>query len=217
MRLHAQEPANIDQNFRDSFVMPTEVGAWRQYLNAGAAAHTAHYALQDRLLGNLAHRFQILEFETALLLNYRDRIQAVPPGFTLHTVVASLKIHQHVVLCHAILEGLASHFKRAIDHANNRPVALAQQIGPHEWRPALLDTCFPALPAQQRQALDSRLVDLKGWRDRIHMDTVRPNHALHFNEFTIPARFEPSYRLFREVMTAFNANLPNGTCLNEPI
>jgi len=217
MRLHAQEPANIEQNFQNDFVMPTEVATWRQYLTAGATAHTRHYNIQHKLQGNLAHRFQILEFETALLLHYKERLQAVPQGFTLHTVVASLKIHQHAVLCHAILEGLASHLRRALVISNNKSVSLTKQIRPHEWRPALLATCFPNLQGNQRQSLDGRLKDLTEWRNRIHMDTVRPTQALHYNEFTISNRFEPTYRLFQEVMTAFNANFPTGTCLNETI
>lgn len=213
MRLHAYSPEHVEEAHRTGFISTTLVARWRQYLLA-ANNITPAYHLQDRLVSNLTHRLQLLEFETALLLHYRDH---APQRQTLFQPVLSLKIHQHIVLCHAILEGMGSHFMRAADSAAGRPVVLERRFRPDQWHPAIITAAFPAYKANETVALTSELEDLKSWRDRIHMDTVNPGAALDILTFTVDGRFEPAYRLFRKVMTAINTDWPDGTCLNEEV
>lgn len=213
MRLHAYSPEHVEEAHRTGFVPTTLVADWRQYLEAANAISPA-YHLQARLIGNLAHRLQLLEFETALLLHYRDH---APQRQTLFQPVLSLKIHQHILLCHAILEGMGSHFKRAADSTAGRPVDLGRRFRPEHWHPALIVAAFPAYNANETAALIAELQELKGWRDRIHMDTVNPAAELDILAFTVNGRFEPAYRLFRRVMTAINPAWPEGTCLNEEV
>ena len=213
MRLHAYSPEYVEEAHRTGFVPTTLVADWRQYLEAANAVAPA-YHLQASLIGNLTHRLQLLEFETALLLHYRDH---APQRQTLFQPVLSLKIHQHILLCHSILEGVGSHFKRATDHAAGRPVDLGQRFRPEHWHPALIVAAFPAFDANEAAVLTTELQELKGWRDRIHMDTVNPAAELDILAFTVNGRFVPAYRLFRRVMTAINPEWPVGTCLNEEV
>jgi hypothetical protein len=131
--------------------------------------------------------------------------------------VLSLKIHQHIMLCHAVLEGMGSHFNRAAARDAGRPVGLARKFHPDQWHSALIAATFTAYDADEKAALTGQLQELKNWRDRIHMDTVNPEVALDIRIFTVNGRFEPAYRLFRRIMTAVNPDWPEGTCLNEEV
>lgn len=171
--------------------------------------------MHERLIGNLSHRLQLLEFETALLLHYRD--MAALQAATLHICVLRLKIHQHAVLCHSILEGIGSHLRRADLHRQQQAFNPANYVSAERWRAAIIGTCFNHLPQQDKDILNSDLVGLAHRRDRVHLDRFVATAPLHYNIFTIPNCFEPTYHLFRRVMGGFNLNWPADTCLNENI
>lgn len=214
MRLHAHEPENVVEAARTSFVMPTGVDDWRAYLRTIARTYALGYPMAPQLSGNLAHRFQLLEFETAILLHFRETSEAHGRS-TLHVSVLSLKIHQHVLLCHAILEGIGSHLTRFHARQRNQPVNEQQQVGAPTWRAAILNACFAALDRQARNALRQELEQMTAWRDMLHLDRLTPGGALHFNVFTIADCFDPTYSVFRRIMSQLNNNWPARTCLNE--
>jgi hypothetical protein len=209
MRLHAVSPDRIQEDLRLGFEEPNAVDVWRAYLRDLHRAHTPGYAFGHVLSSNLGHRLQLLEFETALLLHRCDTMRNNNHA-SLHVCVLVLKIHQHVVLCHSILEGIGSHLKRHLDRQAGR------QVNP-EWRAAILNSCFSGLNRVDRALLLAEFEGLTARRDKIHLDAVNPLARMHYHDFDVKRVFIPTYNLFKRTLSTMNAQLPAGTCLNEVV
>ena len=216
MRLHAVSPDRIKEDQRVGFEAPIAVGVWTVYLRTLHRAVTPGYPFGNVLSSNIAHRLQLLEFETALILHHRDSVRDDHHS-SLHASVLTLKIHQHVVLCHSILEGIGSHIKRHLAQQAGRQVNAAHRVRAPEWRAAILDSCFADLSQDDRALLQAQLKGLTAWRDRIHLDTVLPYAQMHYHDFDVEGCFVPTYNLFKRILSTMNAQLPAGTCLNEII
>jgi len=214
MRLHAVSPERIREDQRLGFEEPNAADVWRAYLSALHHAQTPGYAFGHVLSSNLAHRLQLLEFETALILHHRDTMRNFDQA-SLHVCVLVLKIHQHVVLCHSILEGIGSHLKRHTDRRAGRQVNPANRTRAPEWRAAILNSCFAGLNRPDRALLLAEFENLTSRRDKIHLDTVHPLARMHYHDFDIQGVFIPTYNLFKRILTTMNGQLPAGTCLNE--
>lgn len=216
MRLHAVSPDRIIPEQLFGFEAPNNVDTWRAYLSQITNTHTPGSAFGDTLTANLAHRLQLLEFETALLLHHKESV-AQHHHSALHESVLVLKIHQHIVLCHSILEGIGSHFNRFRRAQNGHPVVLDDKVPAKKCRNAILALCFPDLAQADRATLTTQFETLTDRRDRIHLDTVKPGARMHFHDFGIENAFVPTYALFRRILTAMNPRWPDETCLNEQI
>lgn len=219
VRLHAQTPDVIDANAQRSFVCPTLIDVWMRFLHGIRPTIRPERRIAERQRRNIGHRLQSLEFDTALLLHDLETRRLLGNA-TLHETVMRLKIHQCCVTVHSVLEGIGSHLVRVSDGVRNGgQIGDNTRIGAPRWRKAL---SIEVTAGQQdhnlsRREIRERLEQLTSWRDRIHLDRIDPNEALHFNEFGYNECFIPTYQTARLVLNALNPNWPDATCLNEDI
>lgn len=212
VRLQAVNPDRFDAAEMNGFEEITSVGLWRLFLRDIHRNHSPGNAFGQTLSANIAHRLQLLEFETALLLRHKEA-----PRSTLHVSVVTFKIHQHAVLCHSILEGLGAHFWRFQTGNVITAAAPAKRVPTRSWRAAIIKTCYPNIDPIQLGQLTDELEQLTAWRDKIHLDANQPWQAIDYNALTFEHCFNPTYELFRRLLTTLNPTWPADTCLNEDI
>jgi hypothetical protein len=217
-RLVAREERITDVGFTGGFVATTAIDDWVAFLGSFLPIADPTQPLPLLQRRNLGYRLQLMEFDCALLLLDRESRGPGPFNSTLHSSVSSMKIHQFCVLAHGILEGIGAHLWRVDRRVAGLPVNPANKVSPHIWRPILVNEVLnhPAAPAMTVAVLSGQLEDIKQWRDRVHLDIFDPAEGSHFNDFTYPAAFVPTYRTFRAALTALAANWP-ATCLNEAL
>ncbi len=216
-RLQAVLAGLDDEELLPGFVMPNGIGEWRRYLAQINPTDNPDYRMHRRVRWNLGHRFQLLEFECAMLLqDCETKIQSRGRSSTLHETISRFKIQQYCVLAHSILECLGSHFFRATLAHRGQQVDETRKVGTNIWRPALAGEVLkrPTHPDQTKGQLIAALTSITTIRDRVHLDTIDPNYDLDFNHINYEESFLPTYRTFQIVLTALNPNWPD-CCMNE--
>ena len=191
------------------FYAPTSADAWRTYLRQIRHPEHNEYTINEPLLGNLAHRFQLLEFETALLLCDFEvrRIRGNHP--TLHETVKRFKIHQLTFLSFSILEGIGAHLWRAQRQGVGNPG------GARQWQ-----DCLAAVVSREHQAypigqVSQDLQNITEWRDMIHLDRPQEDAGLQFNRFDYDRVLLPCYRSFIQMLDCLNDNWPENCVFAE--
>ncbi|MBY0380955.1 MAG: hypothetical protein K2W78_03415 [Xanthobacteraceae bacterium] len=208
-----------DEDFDSSFVQPTLIDQWMKYLSGIRPRLSPDEVLSDGLQRNIGHRMQLLEFECALLLLNLETRRTFPGRSTLHETVSVMKMQQFSVLAHSVLEGIAGHLVRVAKLSRDEPVSEEKKIDVGTWRTALMEEVMASTTAPElsRAELKERLVDLTGWRDKLHLDRIEPHNPLHFNEFSAASCFLPAHQSLRFILNALNPNWPPETCLNEDL
>lgn len=219
MRLQASLAYLEDENFVRGFVAPSPIQAWERYLVQIRPRLNNESGMPPRHARNIGYRIQLMEFECGLLIFDFEVKGRFPGSSTLHETVSRMKMQQYVVLVNGVLEGVGAHLSRIKDLAVGLQVDDRQMVTAQKWKLALAEEVSQNQPHQAVPVadLEAQLGMLTTWRDRVHLDRVENDGALHFEEFTYEGCFLPTYRTFRDFMNTLNAQWPEGTCLNEPI
>ena len=198
--------AEFDDDDEPYFVTPTSINQWEQYVR-GIAKNNETGRISYILTKNLAHRFQLLEMQSCLLVcDYEFAIKN-RKNSTLHETLKRFNIHLFCVTAHSMLEGIGSYFYRCTNSTPNN-----MKINTDGWRKALAEKV--TTDRKERADIKSKLKNLTDIRDKIHLDRI-DNDETHFSSFEYTTHFIPSFKLTRNIMSRLNSDWPEGTILNE--
>lgn len=127
MRLQVTEPTNILGEAQNRFWCPSPVSQWRRFANGALPNHQALSLYKERLVSNVVHRLQYLEFIVAILLHDIERVRGGRDS-TIHVSVTPFLIHNHTTTVHSVLEGIGSYIFRYKMHEAGTSRHIPEQI-----------------------------------------------------------------------------------------
>jgi hypothetical protein len=211
-RLRALMADQVPEGTKSRLSPPTHVKEWERFIDKIRPANQPEIKINTKLRQNVAHRFQLLEFETALLLCASESY--AKSGFIIiNPSVHRLKIHQFCVIANSILEGIGSHFYK-VQHAGR-----GTEVNTDGWRKALKTEIVYNRKnlGLNKTVINNKIKSITDWRDKIHLDNIEKDDQIQYSQFSFDKCFRPSYKAFHTVISALNPSWPENCCLNESI
>lgn len=201
-----------DDDFSYGFVCPTLIHQWERYLRH-LTRRNGIPDIPERHRKNIGYRLQLLEFEFALLALHFEVRSRYRGASTLHETIACLKVHQFIVLCATVLEGLGSHLARQAD-TGGATADYSTSVSPRVWQAQLASTISSSISTDGATQIRNNLKLIWQWRHRIHLDRITED-TLDVNEFLGDDRFNVARATLCSIFNALNPDWPEGSCLSE--
>lgn len=214
MRLHAHLPICItQQGLSTPFVSPTRVNIWKdcieKVLPPTSIFKVAFHLYRKKLVSELSHRLQIMEFLAALILEDSERISQGKDS-SLHETVKTFLYAQFCMMVCSVLEGMASYMIKYNSLKSNKPILPSDKIRRKEWENYVI---------QILSSLNSQCVpyvtNLIASRDSIHLDSIDIFSPLDFMSLDYD-KFVEAHRTLRIFLLTLNAHsIPSSSNLAE--